>query len=114
MAPAEMFVDVIRSTSDLAGVFEFDGETGYFYLYQTRQEKKVLDAIHVLSGRPDFDENDIVIKWNCNQDRVGLFIKGKLWAAFDADPRAKYGGNYSAGGHPQVPPSVARDFVHHA
>ena len=30
--PHEMFVSAIRSSGDLAGIFEYDGETGWFYL----------------------------------------------------------------------------------
>jgi hypothetical protein len=32
----EIFVSSVRSTGDLAGVFEYDGETGYFYLYRAK------------------------------------------------------------------------------
>jgi hypothetical protein len=32
----EMFVDAVRSLHYLAAVFEFDGDTGYFYLFDPR------------------------------------------------------------------------------
>lgn len=51
----EMFVESVGRSGDLAGVFEYDGETGYFYLYRIGDGgSKVLDSIHVLSFRPDF------------------------------------------------------------
>jgi hypothetical protein len=42
----EMFDSSIRSAGDLAGVFEYDGETGYFYLYDSvgSSNQRVLGA----------------------------------------------------------------------
>ncbi len=112
MVQGEIFVDAARSAGDLAGVFEFDGQTGYFYLYRLRGEgQKVLGAIHVVSGDPDFGERDIAIRWNPTEGKVGLFIKGELWAAFDAIRQAKYGGNYEPGVKPGLPLEVRRDFA---
>jgi hypothetical protein len=31
---ADIFDSSVRSDGDLAGVFEYDGQTGYFYLYE--------------------------------------------------------------------------------
>lgn len=94
----EIFDSSVRSAGDLAGVFEYDGETGYFYLYQTEggKDHKVLGSIRVLSGEPDFGDVDIAIRWDPANRRVGLFIRGVLWAAFD-DCRERYGGNYRPG-----------------
>src|SRR4051812_21738088 len=93
MPQDEIFADAIRSAGDLAGVFEFDGQTGYFYLYRIGAgHQKVVNAIHVVSGDLDFAEREIAIRWNPKEDKVGLFIKGELWAAFDAIGQAKYGG----------------------
>jgi len=41
---------------DLAGVFEGDGETAYFYLYDQRRSKAdmVVDAIHITRKQTDF------------------------------------------------------------
>lgn len=58
MAAAEMFQSAVRSSGDLAGVFEYDGETGYFYLYQTgAMGNKILSANHILTGPADFEES---------------------------------------------------------
>src|SRR5438552_3008968 len=96
MATDEMFESAVRSAGDHAGVFEYDGETGYFYLYQTKgaQGQKVLDAIRVMIGTAHFDESDVVVRWDAAERAVGLFIRGNLWAAFDATTGTKYGGDY--------------------
>lgn len=104
MVRCEMFDSSVRVTGDLAGVFEYDGETGYFYLYETAggEGHRVLSSTHVLSGEPDFSETDVAIRWDSENRRVGLFIKNVLWAVFDED-RTKYGGIYKPGGTPQLP-----------
>jgi hypothetical protein len=91
MSGNEMFVSALRSAGDEAGVFEYDGETGYFYLYATKcKENEVLGAICVVIGVPDFGEIDVAIRWNAEQSKVGLFIRGRLWAAFDGVTGAKW------------------------
>ncbi|MDI1478321.1 DUF2251 domain-containing protein [Polyangium sp. y55x31] len=94
MATEEIFESCVRSAGDLAGVFEYDGETGYFYLYATGAtgEARVLDAIHVLSGEADFAVSDIVIAWDQGETRVGLAIRGQLRASFDTTNMAKLRG----------------------
>jgi hypothetical protein len=112
MATDEIFNDSVRTAGDLAGVFEYDGETGYFYLYDTteRQGKKILDSIRILSGEADFSDADISIRWDLEEQKVGLFIRNVLWAVFDGSRLAKYGGNYKAGAKPSLPPEVERGF----
>ena len=63
MAENEMFDSAIRSTDDKAGVFEYDGETAYFYLYETKGNlgHKVVGAIHILTGMSDFKQKDVAI-----------------------------------------------------
>jgi hypothetical protein len=96
---AEIFDSALRSHRDLAGVFEYDGETAYFYLYRTNNAEsgEIIDAIHVFSGKPDFDENDITVSWDKREQLVGLFIHGQLWAAFSEPWPTKHGGNYVPG-----------------
>lgn len=108
----EIFESAPRSSGDLAGVFEYDGETGYFYLYQTvgSEGQKVLSAIHILSTDPDFNHSDLAVRWDLKEERVGLFIRGQLWAVFDGHERTKYGGNYRSGAHPALSPEIVRSF----
>src|SRR5262245_58932657 len=115
MATNEIFESCVRTAGDLAGAFEYDGDVGYFYLYETvaTEGQKVLASIHVLSGDPAFTEADISVRWDSLQHRVGLFLKGVLWAAFDGRTRAKYGGNYMPNAGSTIPLDVAAGFGGH-
>ncbi len=112
MAEDEMFDSVVRSAGDKAGVFEYYGDTGYFYLYKTKGEKyqNVTATIWVLNGTPDFAGKDIAIRWDPSEGKVGLFIHGQLWAAFDIDSGEKYGGNYQVGTQPNIPLDIIGAF----
>jgi hypothetical protein len=112
MSTREMFDSQLRSDGALAGVFEFDGRTGYFYLYKIEkpQGKRVLGAIRVLSGIPNFGQEDIAICWDDSESKVGLRIRGELWAAFDASTGAGYGGGYSECGQAEIPLHIAAQF----
>jgi len=112
VASDDIFESSVRSTGDLAGVFEYDGDNSYFYLYDTdrSQGEKVLDSIHVLSGKPDFSQAEIAIRWDDEETKVGLFIRGQLWAVFDSRRRIKYGGRYSSRTPPSLPSEVMDGF----
>src|SRR5438477_1817058 len=107
----EILSSAVRTAGDLAGVFEFDGETGYFYLYDLRQPEaqRIAGAIHILSGPPDFTSDDVSIRWATGETTVGLFIRDRLWALF-ADGRS-HGGDYRPGGTPRLPASAMLDFA---
>lgn len=107
---SEIFLSAVRSKGDIAGVFEFDGAVSYFYLYDLSNEQgKILSAIHMQSGVPDFSEAEIDICWNLNEHAVGLYIKGRLWAAFSSKG-IKYGGNYEPGGDPNITAELESSF----
>jgi hypothetical protein len=103
---------VTRTKNDLAGVFEFDGEVGYFYLYrnQAAEGKRIVSSIHIVSGTPGFEQADVEIRWTAEGAVVGLFIYSVLWAAFDAIHLTKFGGNYRSHGKPEIPDKVASCF----
>ena len=103
----EMFVSMVRRTGDLAGVFEYDGKTGYFYLYRTKGAgaAKVIDALHIVSGLIDFAQNDISIQWDDSETWVALSIRNAIWAVFDCISGQKFGGNYGVGERPAIPES---------
>lgn len=112
MPADDLFESSIRSSGDLAGVFEYDGDTGYFYLCATDSSSgnRVLDAIHIVSGSLDFGQDDISVRWDRNEQRAGLFIRGTLWAVFDSMDRSKLGGDYRASTGSQVSAEVASHF----
>jgi hypothetical protein len=112
MAKEDMFTSATRLSGDRAGVFEYDGETGYFYLYDTKgaNNRKVVAAIRIMSEVPDFDESDVEIRWDASGNKVGLYIKRRLWAAFDVLTGSKYGGDYRFDALPDIPSDVLDSF----
>jgi hypothetical protein len=90
----EIFASSVRSTGDLAGVFEYDGETGYFYLYRTKGGggTKIIDALHIISGPVDFARDDVSIQWDDSETKVALFVNKTMWAVFDCTLSQKFGG----------------------
>jgi hypothetical protein len=108
----EIFESCVRSGGDLAGVFEHDGETGYFYLYNVGGDtgEKIVDAIRVVSGEVDFRGSDISVRWDEGEERVGLFIRGVLWAVFDPGRGLKHGEGYGPGAEPSLPGDLVEGF----
>ena len=104
----------VRAAGDFAGFFEHDGGTGYFYLYETEGEagKKVLGSVHVCSGPIDFGGSDVAVRWDLEDRRVGVFIRGVLWAAFDCQDGSHYGGDYAPGATPSLPQEIELSFRH--
>lgn len=104
-----MFESEVRSAGDLAGVFEYDGEVAYFYLYDLASDegRRIAASIHILSAEPDFVETDLAIRWDAAEELVGLLIRGKAWAAFHAPSRTKFGGDYTQGAESLVPTEIA-------
>jgi hypothetical protein len=91
----EIFESSVRSSGDMAGVFEFDGETSYFYLYRVdaNQEGKVLNAVKVFMDAVDCKQSDVVIKWSSDEKLVFLQLTGQIHAAFDCDNFQSYSGD---------------------
>ena len=110
----DIFESAVRTAGDLAGVFEFEGEASYFYLMRTNNAdgKKIVGAIHVCSGSPDFGEADILIKWDEEENNVGLMIRGILWAAFNWHG-AKFGGDYRRNGTAKISSEIVNYFEIH-
>jgi hypothetical protein len=102
VAKEEMFRSATRG--DFAGVFEFDGESGWFYLFDNGRAagRKIIGTIHILSGTPDFAGTEVDVRWNHEGLRVGLFIREQLWAEFDAVRGVGSGGHYELGGTPKL------------
>jgi len=107
----DVFDSAIRSKGDLAGVFEYDqtggaqSATAYFYLSEVRGQAvgSIIGTIHVRSGAWPITEADVIVKWDREEQRVGLFIFGTLSAAFDAATGAKYGGGYGKDLNADIP-----------
>jgi hypothetical protein len=105
--PFDAFISRVSGNGNFAGVFEGDGQTSLFYLCDANepQNPKILDAIRICSGAPAFAESDIEIRWDAGDRKVGLFVRGVLWAVFDRVQKTKHGGNY----HPERLPDIPSD-----
>lgn len=101
----DYLLDKFRTKGDMAGVLEFDGETGYFYLVAVshRGNQKIIDHLQVFSRNSYAERSELQIEWNDSQEKVGLFIGGELWALFDTVSRKKSGGNFTRESDPAVP-----------
>jgi hypothetical protein len=104
----EIFKSAVRSSGDLAGVFEYDGQVAYFYLYASggSHPSKVLHSIHIWSGRAGLRDEDIFVFWDRSERKVGLFIDKVMWAVFDSASGQRFGGNYESGARPSIPTAV--------
>lgn len=107
--PDELFASAVRLQGDAAGVFEFDGETSWFYLLDLRrpQGHQIVDHIHVVSGPPGFTRAEVSVQWDEPQELVALCVRGAPWAVYDLARRAKYGGDIVDRRAPELPAHVA-------
>lgn len=106
-----IFESSIRTTGDLAAVFECDDEGGYFYLFDLTKEKgrQARAVIMVSTQGVDLRAPDVSVRWNASGEIAGLCIDGDLWAAFDQQG-GRYGGCYGTQKSPCIPPEVIRRF----
>jgi hypothetical protein len=109
---SDVFKQLTRSTGDLAGIFEFEDDVGYFYLYSVegKEGQKVLDQIFICDADSNLSEEDFSVRWSLDEQVVGLFIRGVLWACFDTSAKRKFGCSYSPGGQPNVPAEFSVAF----
>lgn len=108
---SDIFKSAVRSAGDLAGVLECDEDAAWFYLYdQLRDEGGILGAIQICAGSVDVGAPHLLVRWDETEERVGLFIRGELWAVFDARDGSRAGGNYLPGTMPSIPSGLSRGF----
>ena len=107
-----MLIAETRTDGDYAGVFEYDGQSGYFYLVEMEGEltKKVTGALRIMTGPACFTEGQCKIKWDAEQRRVALFIMGTIWALFDLVSGSRYWGDLMLGDAPTIPPELLGGF----
>ena len=113
----DVFVAREREPGGLAGVFEYDGETAYFYLYDRARPsgKQIVAASHIKSGKWDLREEDVEVRWSSHGTQVQLFVEAELRAAFDVKTgRAAAvgpGQDKEFPSHEFLPCSKPREFV---
>ena len=107
-----VFVEAVRSAEDYAGILDQADGSAYFYLFKLNmpEGEGIRAAIHVESGHSTLQEQDFDVRWDDDEEVVGLFICGRLWAAFDMRDQSMYGGDYRAGKVPGVPQRIAQRF----
>jgi hypothetical protein len=69
----EIFANSVRASRDLAGA-------GYFYLYEPKGAK-IIGALHVVSGVINFAFDNVSIRWDHSETKVGLYIKNVMWGS---------------------------------
>ena len=108
-----IYLSSVRSGGDRGAVFEWDGATGRFYLCATApvDAPQILKQIHIVSGRLEFSEQDLEIRWDARERVVGLLVHGRPWAAFDASSDSAFGGDYTATGNPDVPLALQASLI---
>lgn len=89
----EIFITSTRSKGDFAGVFEYDGETSYFYLYSLDNPdgEKIVGAIGLSQEITKDSGADLSVRWNKQETKVGVFFQNNLLALFNLDLRSKIG-----------------------
>jgi hypothetical protein len=90
----DVFQSATRSLGDFAGVFEYDGDAAYFYLYSLMNDdgQKIVGAVHLPLGEAGVVESDVKIKWDEPEEKVELFLRNRLWAIFNLKSGQKAGG----------------------
>lgn len=113
----DRFVSCARSAGDLAGVFEHDGETEYFYLYalEARDAEPIRGAIHVCSAPADFAESEVAVRWHPNGQLAsrGEYLDGERirdWEFYaeDGSRIESLSGRYERGLRVSATPESAR------
>ncbi|HEU0124184.1 MAG TPA: DUF2251 domain-containing protein [Bryobacteraceae bacterium] len=77
----------------LTSFFEDDGETGYFYALDSREDEQILDALHIYNVESVVDrhrESEIEIIWSADALKSMLLINGQPHAVFDFSARRGY------------------------
>jgi hypothetical protein len=74
-------------TSSFSGVFEDDGDTGYFYAYdRSRPDSPILDALHIYNVRNVRDReipSEVDIVWSRDGLKAALLINDYPHAVLD-------------------------------
>src|SRR5260370_42697815 len=65
--------------------------------------RKVVDCLQVLTSEPDFTQEEVEVRWDLEEKKVGLFIREVLWAVFNVHHGTKCGGRYASKLAPTIP-----------
>lgn len=94
MADTIDFITAVCEANGLAGVYEYDDGTAYFYLCSVGPSghAAIIDNLQIDPRVRELSNGDIVLAWDDVGIRVGLFVKQVLCAVFNVDMHTKFGG----------------------
>lgn len=106
----DCFESQSRRLGDLAGVFECDDDTAYFYLYAIDKNDGgvIIDHICIASAPIALEQASVSIRWDAREEKVALLFGRNIRAVFDTTNGKKYGVVGSADAS-QVLPCEATD-----
>jgi hypothetical protein len=88
-----VLLDSCSSENSFAVFFEDDGDTGYFYALDTKQEPSILDAVHIYNVKNIVDRDvpsNLQIAWSVDGLKAALIINDYVHAVFDFDANRGY------------------------
>ena len=91
----ETFYASDSPTSSFSGVFEDDGQTGYFYAYDRAapEDARILDACHIYDVADVVDRDrpsEVVVVWTDDGMKAALLINDYAHAVIDFGARRAY------------------------
>ncbi|HEX7900377.1 MAG TPA: hypothetical protein VF950_21595 [Planctomycetota bacterium] len=91
---------------------EEEGGVVWFYLFDDHREesKKIVTALKVCSRGHGLKSKDFHLVWDKTGTRVGLQIRGELWAVFDTKKLKSRYSSYEPDGAPDLPPGAVKGF----
>lgn len=101
----DIFITSTRTKGDYAGVFEYDGETSYFYLYSLGNPdgKKIVGAIGLSYEITMDSEPNLSVRWNKQETKVGVFLRDNLLGLFNLDLHPEISENFRGVTLPDIP-----------
>ena len=103
----DIFITSTRTKGDYSGVFEYDGETSYFYLYSLGNPdgEKIVGAIGLPYEITRNSEPDLSVRWNKQETKVGVFLRDNLLGLFNLGLHPKAGEDFKGVTLPNIPDS---------
>lgn len=97
-----IYKSVLHPSNGMGAVFEDDGETGYFYLWDENatDEMKIRGALRIYNSPKELAKEDVDVRLNSAGTKAGLFIHDVLWAVWDLQNATSTGGDYVPTGLP--------------
>ena len=82
---SDIFAESANTTRTYSAFFEADDVVGWYYLVMKPDEpdSKIICAMQIMHGIPDFAESDLDVRWTDDDMKVGVFIKSKLYGYYD-------------------------------